>query len=102
MNTKNTELQNQIGFLDKAELKEQLKFIKSESKNKFSAGVMMESFLRGIRDLGYKSVPYAINELIDNSMQAGASKIAIVTPAVKNYITDVIIADDGHGMHPDM
>ena len=102
MNTKNTELQNQIGFLDKAELKEQLKFIKSEAKSKFSAGVMMESFLRGIRDLGYKSVSYAVNELIDNSIQAGASNIAIMTPAVGNYITDVIIADNGHGMHPDM
>ena len=99
---KNTELQNQINFLDKAELKEQLKFIKSNEKNKFSAGVMMESFLRGIRDLGYKSVSYAINELIDNSIQAGASKIAVMTPAVGNYITDVIIADNGHGMHPDM
>ena len=36
--------------------------------------VVAGAFVRGMRDVGYRSSAFAINELIDNSYQAGASR----------------------------
>ncbi len=34
--------------------------------------IVGDAFVRGMRDIGYKSTSYAMAELIDNSIQAGA------------------------------
>ncbi len=64
------------------------------------------AFVNGIRDLGYRSTATALDELIDNSMQAAASKIHVVfgfegNPSEKKP-TAIAVIDDGFGMIPEM
>ncbi len=62
------------------------------------------AFVRGIRDLGYKSSGTAIDELLDNGVEAGASKIEVVFGYEKSDAKPSAIAvmDDGHGMDAEM
>lgn len=62
--------------------------------------VDVKNFLRSTRESGYRSLPLALAELIDNSVEAGSSKIAILIPS-ENQPPDsweVLVADDGCGM----
>lgn len=70
--------------------------------------VFQEAFINGMRDLGYKDPAWAISELIDNSVQAGANTVQVRTgfkekakSTAKNpdYIA---VVDDGNGMIPEM
>ena len=64
-----------------------------------------DAFVRGIRDIGYRSTATALDELIDNAMQAEAKSVHLVfdfpddAAAKPNAIA---VLDDGHGMDPDM
>ena len=62
----------------------------------------MKHFLKGIRDLGYKDSAYALNEINDNSFQAGARNIHYELIGTSNKIDELVIYDDGHGMVKDM
>lgn len=67
--------------------------------------VAAEAFIRGIRDIGYKSTATALDELIDNSIQAGATNVNVVfgySSKNDNKPNKIAIIDDGHGMDPDM
>lgn len=70
-------------------------------------GLMVpEAFVRGIRDLGYRSNGDAIAELIDNAMQAFADRIDVAFgyddgPSTKKPVQLAVI-DNGHGMEPTM
>jgi hypothetical protein len=67
--------------------------------------VVTDAFVRGIRDIGYKSTATALDELIDNSIQAEAQNIHIVfgfDGTTDNKPSHLAIVDDGHGMDPDM
>src|SRR3954462_9152202 len=62
-----------------------------------------DAFVRGMRDIGYKSTSFALAELIDNSLQADATKIDVVfgfEGGAKPKRLAVI--DDGYGMEPKM
>ena len=64
-----------------------------------------DAFIRGIRDLGYRDTARAIDEQIDNSIQAGADDISIIFGFHGGSDTkpsDIVVADDGHGMDPAM
>jgi hypothetical protein len=65
-----------------------------------------DAFVRGIRDLGYKNNAYALDELIDNSIQAGAGRVDVLFGFEKTNSdkkpSELAIVDDGHGMSPDM
>jgi hypothetical protein len=60
------------------ELKKQRQLV-NEIQNREDAYniVIADAFLRGMKDLGYKSTARAIDEIIDNSIQAGARNIHI-------------------------
>jgi hypothetical protein len=62
------------------------------------------AFIRGIRDLGYKSTATALDELIDNAIQAEAANVDVIFGYDESPTKPVSIAviDDGHGMDPDM
>lgn len=65
-----------------------------------------EAFIRGIRDLGYRSNLHAFAELIDNSIQAYAQRIELVfgydeENSVKKP-NRIAVVDDGHGMPSSM
>src|SRR5262245_31914664 len=74
--------------------------------NAFSL-VAPDAFVRSIRDLGYKSTLTALDELIDNAVQANARTVEVFlayragnkSQKKPDYI---VVADDGHGMEPDM
>ena len=58
-----TELELQKEFIENPELKEQLEFIEKGGASGIQGVVLMDAFLKGIRDLGYKNTPYALNEI---------------------------------------
>ena len=68
--------------------------------------VVPEAFVRGIRNLGYKSNIEALAELVDNSIQAYAKRIDLVLGYAVGCSTakpaQLAVIDDGHGMSPDM
>lgn len=69
----------------------------------FDFGVTIaDAFIRGMRQIGYKSTATALNELIDNAIQAEAAHIAILWPQDEKKPSAIAVADDGHGMEPDM
>ncbi|MGN6626645.1 MAG: ATP-binding protein, partial [Tepidisphaeraceae bacterium] len=69
--------------------------------------IVPEAFVQSIRDLGYRSTYTALDELIDNGVQANAKLINIFPAFVKDNKSQkkpdyIVVADDGHGMEPDM
>lgn len=65
-----------------------------------------EAFVRGIRDLGYRSNGDAVAELIDNSIQAYADRIDILFgydgSTSEKKPTQLAVIDNGHGMEAAM
>lgn len=74
------------------------------ANSKFDYSVVVAgAFVRGMRDVGYRSNGFAVNELIDNSYQAGASKVAVwMETGKQNNVSRLAVIDDGHGMVRDM
>ncbi|MGE3780438.1 MAG: ATP-binding protein, partial [Pirellulaceae bacterium] len=71
--------------------------------------VRQDRFIQATRDSGYKGTDSALSELIDNSIQAGATEVSIDMIAVEQdggargpkpqpRIVQVAIADNGRGM----
>lgn len=68
-----------------------------------------EKVMESMRDSGYRDIRKALNDLIDNSEQAAAKKIAVLTTTEKEQakharekISNIAVIDDGHGMYPEM
>lgn len=62
-----------------------------------------KQYIISARSNGYKDTSYAIAELADNSIQAGASKVEVLIFENKNRSIDQIaIADNGKGMSKDL
>ena len=63
--------------------------------------------LESLRETGYKNTAYAISELIDNSIDAGAENINLVAQEEVNpnnprhpyRIAEIGLIDDGNGSH---
>jgi Histidine kinase-, DNA gyrase B-, and HSP90-like ATPase len=66
--------------------------------------IALDKFIQATRDSGYKSTASAISELVDNSIQAGATRIALsitATPAAdEEKCIEVSVLDNGCGMDP--
>jgi hypothetical protein len=64
--------------------------------------IALDKFIQATRDSGYKGTASAISELVDNSIQAGASRIAIsvttVASAEEEKAIEVSVLDNGCGM----
>src|SRR5258708_2959488 len=64
--------------------------------------IALDQFIQATRDSGYKGTASAISELVDNSIQAGASRIAISVTAVasdeEEKAIEVSVLDNGCGM----
>jgi hypothetical protein len=87
-----------------SEFEAQKEHAKRIADSKFDYTVVVAgAFVRGMRDVGYRSNGYAVNELIDNAYQAGASRVAVWAETGKqNNVTSLAVIDDGHGMVPEM
>ncbi|SOC81565.1 Histidine kinase-, DNA gyrase B-, and HSP90-like ATPase [Salinimicrobium sediminis] len=56
------------------------------------------NYLEKVRSSDYKNSVYAIAEIVDNSVDAEAKNIDILTITKNNSITDIYFIDDGKGM----
>ena len=104
---KHSELEKQEAYLDKhPEFLKQKDYIDEQEKSgdisQLDSPVIADAFVRGVRDLGYKSAATAANELIDNSFQSGSSVVALDFLTYKNKVNEIFIIDNGHGMIPGM
>ncbi len=61
-----------------------------------------DAFVRGMRDIGYKSTSYALSEIADNSAQAGATRFDVLLHGPDGHIKEVAALDNGHGMESKM
>lgn len=82
-------------------------YVNALHKENFKFGLTVgTAFVRGIRDIGYKHTGTALDELIDNSYEAGASNVHVVLnddgTGRKNNATQIAVIDDGSGMIPEM
>ncbi|HWO23571.1 MAG TPA: ATP-binding protein [Kofleriaceae bacterium] len=63
--------------------------------------IALDRFIQATRDSGYKGTASAVSELIDNSLQAGASEIQILLAEVGGeFPVEVRVVDNGCGMDP--
>ena len=66
--------------------------------------IALDKFIQATRDSGYKGTASAISELVDNSIQAGATRIAISVAAKtsddEEKTIEVSVLDNGCGMDP--
>lgn len=86
-------------------LREQREYIEKLKAEKFGWDILVgDAFVRGMRDIGYKSTSFAVAELIDNAVQASASRVDVVlgfNGATKKP-TKIAVIDDGYGMEAKM
>jgi hypothetical protein len=88
-------------------IERQKAYVASLEGSKFKYGLTVgTAFVRGIRDIGYKSTGTALDELIDNAYEAGASNVHVVVnddgSGRKGNATQIAVIDDGAGMIPEM
>ena len=66
--------------------------------------IALDKFIQATRDSGYKGTASAISELVDNSIQAGATRISITITTVEcesgETGVEVSLLDNGCGMDP--
>ena len=86
------------------DLQRQRDYVKELQEKNFEYGlVLANAFVKGMRDIGYKSTAFALDELIDNAIQAGARNIHIALgfgSASEKKPDMLAVIDDGHGMDP--
>jgi hypothetical protein len=86
----------------KEALKAQLEYSLTSELGADAGLVASEAFVRGIRHIGYRSNVEAIAELVDNSIQAYAQRVDLVSDFAdaERPVRPVQLAiiDDGHGM----
>ena len=93
---------NSLAFKSNTELQDQYAdTLKGQHREGFPL-INTRQYLESIRDSGYKNTGTAINEFVDNSIEAEASQVLIKYVADGNDITDIFIIDNGHGMSRDM
>jgi hypothetical protein len=86
----------------------QRNYVQTQKEKGGGLGVVFaDAFLRGMRDLGYKSPAWALAEQLDNAFQAGASTVSVrfgFEPDNKTQVKPdfVAVSDDGNGMIPEM
>lgn len=85
-------------------LQEQRDYIAWLEEERFGWDILVgDAFVRGMRDIGYKSTSFALAELIDNAIQATATKIDVVFGFDEGAKpTTIAVIDNGHGMEPKM
>lgn len=69
--------------------------------------VFVDAFLRGMRDLGYKDPVWALAELLDNAIQAAATRVGVLLGFTGDNKSNakpdqLAVVDDGVGMIPEM
>jgi hypothetical protein len=64
--------------------------------------VVSSNFIRAVRESGYLSLATALAELVDNSLQASATTVAItIERPISDALPEITVMDDGVGMSKD-
>jgi len=88
------------------DLAAQRRYAQSKADEGFDFSLTVaDAFVRGIRDIGYRDTGRALDELIDNALQAEASKVLLTfgfDGASEAKPTAIAVIDNGHGMDPEM
>src|SRR5215211_639242 len=88
------------------DLEAQRDYVKEVQAKYFTYDLMVaDAFVRGMRDIGYRHVGTVLDELIDNSVQAGAENVLVefgYHGKSDEKPTEIAVIDDGHGMDPEM
>lgn len=85
-----------------SDLAAQSAYVKKMISDGFDFGLThTQAFVRGIRDLGYRSSATALDEQIDNADQADAKHVQVCWEETTKP-SWIAVADDGHGMEPAM
>lgn len=61
-----------------------------------------EAFIQGMRNVGYRNTATALDELVDNALQANATAVHVATDVEDDNIRAIAVIDTGHGMEPQM
>lgn len=75
----------------------------TNAKTKDCSIIALDRFIQATRDSGYRNTAAALSELVDNSIQAGATRIAINITNARTEDgngVEVSVADNGCGMDP--
>jgi hypothetical protein len=69
--------------------------------------IATSAFVEGMRDIGYKSTATALDEFVDNAIQAQATRVdvgyQVVNPDANQHDQGAIaVIDNGHGMEAEM
>ncbi len=83
----------------------QQRYVDTVTHQGFDYGLTVaDAFIRSIRSLGYRHCGTALDELIDNAIEAGAKGVHVVFgfDASDAKPTAIAVLDDGAGMVPDM
>lgn len=88
-------------------LDRQRRYVDQQARGRGLGVVFADAFLRGMRDIGYKSPAWALAELVDNSLQAGATTVGLglgfnSENKSKAKPDQIAVVDDGAGMIPEM
>ncbi|HVM72838.1 MAG TPA: ATP-binding protein [Anaerolineales bacterium] len=92
-------------MLISSDLLAQRSYLDQLRQDDFDFGLMVaDAFINGIRDIGYRNTATALDELVDNSIQAEAQNIHVLfgLEGQSKTINRIAVVDDGHGMDPDM
>ena len=61
--------------------------------------LVSSNFIRAVRESGYLSISTALAELVDNSLQASASEVAIsISRDGADALPEIVVEDNGSGM----
>jgi DNA topoisomerase VI subunit B len=58
------------------------------------------NFLEAFRDAGYRGLPGALAELVDNSLEAGCGRVDVSWVASETGVMTMTVLDDGCGIPP--
>lgn len=106
MSTKSKSQQDVAVRVLSPDLEEQRKYAREKLESGFDFSlVVADAFVRGIRDIGYRHTGTAIDELIDNGIQAEADEVHVVLGfegGSDKKPDRLAVIDTGHGMDPAM
>ena len=85
----------------------QKQYVERLAKEKFRYGLAVgTAFVRGMRDVGYRTSATAIDDLVDNSIEAASENVHVVLhddgSGRQGSVTQIAVIDDGCGMIPEM
>ena len=89
------------------DVQRQDEYVENLEKSRFDYGLIVgEAFIRGMRDIGYKHSGTAIDELVDNGIEAGAQNVHVLLgfgdSRSDSKPHELAVVDDGHGMSDKM